>query len=164
MRSRDSDGVVGEFGHLDGVTDFDIFSQEFRLQSNGDQRFDWLLGVNYSRDELTESRFFLARDNVFLASAFGLYGVTSPSELVTRFGYDQTSESYAIFGQFGYAFDDQWSIDLGLRYTEESKDYENSGLNFPLGTGPVSPFVGVNANFQLSDSHDLKENLSVVRA
>ncbi|MDP6137032.1 MAG: TonB-dependent receptor, partial [Arenicellales bacterium] len=55
--------------------------------------------------------------------------------------YLQDTTSYAVFGQFDYAFNEQWQVVAGLRYTDEEKDYTyiNTETNFGAFVYEFSP-------------------------
>ena len=82
------------------------FSQELRLASSGDSRFDWLLGAYYFNDD----------------------GNTTISIPIPGFGFDIFHEAsistnaFAVFGQATYDITDRLAVTLGLRYSDEDKD------------------------------------------
>ena len=108
------------------MTDQDQFSQEFTIASDAADNFTWLAGVYYFEEDLQ-------LDTVF---AF-------------PFSVASTTESFAIFGQGTYQLNDQLSLTGGLRYTDESKDFDGANL------APFPPFNG----FTRMDTADF-ENVS----
>jgi iron complex outermembrane receptor protein len=133
----DYDGGFGEYGHQHGQTDIETFSQEFRLASAVGERLDWQAGLEYATDDLTENRRYMYADDLFI--------LTNPDVLggeAVLLGYDQKTESYAAWGQIGYALTDALKLNAGVRYTDEEKDYEKGGITlvfdgfpFPLSSG-----------------------------
>lgn len=108
------------------MTDQDQFSQEFTLGSSGNETFDWLAGVYYFTEDIQ-------LDTVF---AF-------------PFQVKSETESFALFGQGTMKINDRLNITGGLRFTDESKDFEGANL------APFPPFNG----FTRTDTADF-ENLS----
>lgn len=117
-----SDLDIGQQSYFDPVTgefeprseDFDTISQEFVLTSQNDSRLEWTAGFFYYHregDELARSR--LGSD---------LLGVPG-FELVGQFDFfDLKTESIAAFAQVTWSVFDWARLDLGARYTDESKE------------------------------------------
>jgi len=160
LQYSDNDATIGEYGHRNGRTNFEVFSQEFRLASDETQAFRWLAGINYGHDKLEEGRTFLFRDNFVLAGVFAAYGVRSPDELVTLLAYDQTSETLAGFLQLEYDLNERMTVNGSIRYTDEDKSYRNGGFAFPLATGTIAPAVLPNSNYDQKADYSLGENWS----
>ena len=79
---------------------FDQFSQEFQLASNFDGPLSYVLGYYY------------------LDASFD-----QDSGPVQNFVSGQELEATAIFGEVSYEINEEWTATLGLRYTEEEKDF-----------------------------------------
>jgi iron complex outermembrane receptor protein len=93
------------------------FSEEVRLQGNAlDKRLDWLTGLWYldenGRDALTAG---------IVPALYGTIGVP----LSIAGNYDAGSTVWAGYGQATWHFDEQWSATYGLRYTEDTKTFQN---------------------------------------
>jgi outer membrane receptor protein involved in Fe transport len=121
------------------------FSQEVRIDYSGD-KLNYILGAYYFTQELdldyslytdaSFNPFFLASTGGLLDPLIdGLNGISAltggfiapaatPAPAGTGFDHvaDQQHESYAVFGQFDYALNDELTLTAGLRYTDESKD------------------------------------------
>ena len=131
----DYDGGFGEYSHQDARTDIKAWSQEFRLASTGNEPLQWQLGLEYAKDDLTEDREFQFQDDIFtLVPTFG-----GQAGLLS---YDQTTESWAAWGQVGWQVTDAVKANAGVRYTDEQKSYEDGGIavrsdgfEFPFFTG-----------------------------
>ncbi|MGD8682272.1 MAG: TonB-dependent receptor [Lysobacterales bacterium] len=111
------------------------FIQEFRLQSDGDQDLDWLLGLFYQ-----EQDYGLHHEVVVpgfdertggWASAFG-----TPDRLLVA-QTDRSTEQTAAFGDVIWHFGERWEGSLGGRWFrfEHSSDSSTAG---PLGRGGES--------------------------
>lgn len=99
------------------------FSQEFQLQSQAFERFDWTIGAYYFN----------------ASSSYEPLTVDLAPPGPLRVAYDTTSkaESIAGFGQANYRITDAWKVTAGIRYTSEERKLEGQQqLTFPAG-GPV---------------------------
>jgi len=87
-------------------SDVDVFSQELRLGSSGEQMFGWVAGAYYSKQTLDEQ---------FLTD------FTDSLGFVTDTSYRQTAESISAFGQIDLALSDTFAIVAGARYEHETR-------------------------------------------
>lgn len=123
----------------------DAFTQEFRLQSNYDGDFNFMVGAFY--EDLY--RDLVAPVQILSETLSNVFGATVPYPVPgpyfgTHINYhqvwDNDVESFSVFGSFDYRINDKWNLSGGLRYTEEDREsiggnvFENSGA---LGFGPV---------------------------
>ncbi len=125
---------MGIGGGSQEETDFtDQFSQEIRLASNSDGRFQWLGGFFFSD---YHSNTTSLSDYAGLAPIFGtskLIAVGEPIRITQR----------ALFGEASYKVTDQLKATLGLRYYRYSSTEEaiNSGIaSIAGGPGTVLEF------------------------
>ncbi len=124
---------------------FKTFTQELRLQGNAlDDKLDWLVGGYFANEILTlndnlaygvdYTRYVdaLARaalptfggyaaTGVGLSALLGLPAPLSLNGVKISDRYKQTSRNYAVFTHNSFNVNDQLSITLGLRYTNEKK-------------------------------------------
>lgn len=84
-------------------------TQEFRLTGSFDL-VEWTTGFFYSNEDI---------DSLKKATV-------GANDLVTD--YIQTGESYSLFGHSEWTLADEWSMIAGLRYTDESKDFDVDAL------------------------------------
>ena len=104
-------------------SDVDVFSQELRLSSDNDSPLTWVAGFYYSQQEMTERYFSDFSD------LRGTYAQVT---------YDQAVESWSLFGQAEYQFNDQLKAIMGLRYEEETRELQGFGSAFG-GTTALPP-------------------------
>lgn len=139
----------------------DQFFQEFRLQSNGEGRFNYSLGANYTRFETEDN--YLVFNNLFTFLGEWFYNYDFASR-VPRFCRDGSSfecigvdyepldrtdfqghnyfrsrnvvstESWAVFGEGYWALTPEVNLTLGLRYTEDEKTTTPYPSQLLLGT------------------------------
>ncbi len=147
---RDGDFVGAAFAglnelHDDGPQTSDTYTQELRLTSPGNERFDYVLGFFYSNADT--KRTFTRRDIVcnpappggvlLPCSAVGAPPITFPNG-TARFG--SVFQNAALFGQGTYDIVDRFRLIGGLRYTIDQLDVFHSRVS-PV-TGP-----GIQPNF-----------------
>ena len=132
-------GVIGADSETaDAIPDHEQLTQEIRLSSNFDGAFNYQVGAFYFSEDLTIESF--AFDPIFSNG--------------TQTGYviqNQETTAWAIFGSFDYELSKQTSVTLGLRYSDDDKEYENKRTQTPL------PFLGfpdeASGQANPSDSH-----------
>jgi len=123
--TRDSNGLTLVGAPLDTTLnrtsstaelDSQQVSQEVRLTSPKDQQVSWILGAYYyhlnARNDSRSARF----------------AVGTTREQYSESSWDQDAFSKALFGNVKYQFNEQASITLGARYTEEKKDITETAL------------------------------------
>ena len=136
---RDTDARFGRDGDNSSLDyngdvhdeDHEQFSQEFQLTSQGNEKWNWIAGLYYFREK--------TRDQTRLVTAQGLYdalhalGPTSPAffaryavDFTVDFDNRQTTTDYAAYFHGDYALADRWTLGLGLRYTNEEKDFDQT--------------------------------------
>jgi len=104
-----------------------VFSEELRLQSASSQaQAQWVAGLYYANDDL-DTNSYLDVLRVFrplFATPDNPNGF-APEFSVGVFGYPYTqkTESWAAFGQLDYDFTEQLTGTVGLRYSQDSKDF-----------------------------------------
>ncbi len=92
--------------------EYEQISQEIRLVSPGDETIDYIVGVYYQTSELE------LRDQF----SFGAIPVGGGSVLDHK--HNQDEESYALFSAIAWNISDEFSVTLGLRYTEVEKEVD----------------------------------------
>jgi iron complex outermembrane receptor protein len=109
----------------DQTTDFNehkrYFSNEINLTSKGDGPLRWIAGLYQYQEEYQQRIQLASPQQAQLAAPVGGLGTANPSrDFVDQYA-TLNSKAYAIFGQATYAFNDQWSVTGGLRYTKDEK-------------------------------------------
>lgn len=116
----------------------DTYSQEFRWTSNLDGPLNYTGGI------------YLLQENTDRREAFELQfgsGVPGGSGTYAVFGneiseQDNVTKSYAAYLQGDYAFDDQWTLTLGGRFTYDDKRTKSTSVNCGNTPGEFEGFKG----------------------
>ncbi len=144
---EDADATGVAFLTTNSGLDANQFSQELRLSGRAfDTRLDWLVGAYYYDDK---------KDDIFLRLPIliDLLGAT----LGLQSESNQETESKALFANVNYALNDSLSGFLGLRFTDEDKDYQLSDslsaptlgvINDSVSTSKVTARAGVEYRLQ----------------
>jgi len=111
----------------------ELSTQELRLVSNGDERFDWTIGGFYkdnTRGGFGDLEFVL---NDF----FGIPGFTLAD--TNGVFYETESTAYALFADVDYELTDEFSLGAGLRYYVDDRKLTNILLvpSFIFGDDPT---------------------------
>ena len=103
--------------------DIQQFSQEIRLTSDTDSNLDWIIGAYYQNDDVHKFDKFQAEIPI------GVPNLNGESH------WDNTSKnkSLAAFAQVGYAFNEQWKVSVGARWTRDEKDGTVRGIAVQTG-------------------------------
>lgn len=103
----------------------EAFSQELRLQSNGENTLDWIVGYYYARYHNTM---------VFDIQNLRL---SVPFNQVSDFQSDQVNPTWAVFADGTWHLNDQFSLTAGVRYTEDTKKFRNQWTSINLDTNAI---------------------------
>jgi iron complex outermembrane receptor protein len=98
------------------------WSQEFRYVSDSAGPFQYVVGAYYSDQSL---------DTASIATV-GPDLQIYPDEVQGIIRADLTTESFALYGQGSYDFDDRWNLTVALRYSDESKEVAHSQVGDPF--------------------------------
>jgi iron complex outermembrane recepter protein len=134
----------------DGLPQHRQLSQEFRLESDNDSSLDWQAGLYYFDESITVDTY----------SYNGFGGAQ------TGFAQQkQDNNAWAVFGSLGYAFNEQFKMRAGVRYTRDEKDFTATRFVSPFGLGAAGPLTAnpsdskvnwdVSANYEISDKVNL---------
>lgn len=133
----DRDGVALEDFDLPMVhSDIESISQEIRLANSNDSDFRWVVGANYSKDEVFE--------NYRMAWADSTTRIAFDPPMTGRSGYrtSQDMENWAVFANAEKDLG-QFTVKGGIRYTEN--DRFGAGCNYDVpGYGIADFFTGLS--------------------
>lgn len=131
-RESDLDGIPFTFGPLPlrRVNDYDArsWSQEFRLMSAGDTKFDWTIGGIHIDDDLDRiNQIQIMPDDAPSGTAVGFINSN-----IRNFRFKST----ALFGEVGIPFSDYWEMRIGGRWSLDKVTSTFTNLN--VGPNPTS--------------------------
>jgi iron complex outermembrane receptor protein len=141
----DFSGVGQTEGNYVQRTPMTSVSEDIRLSSATNSRFQWIVGLDLAGDRETEHRYFVTTDNTLLDG--GLHLPNFLGEFYLH--YYQETQSEAVYGQGSYKINDKLSIDFALRDTYETKYYRDGSFSIALINFPV--ISNANETYKLSD-------------
>ena len=139
------------FGTVFNDQDQDRFSQEARLTSIGESRFQWMIGGFYEdvRDDwlygannpdLMETTAWTAANSYaynYYASYDGIDYPLAPTTIGFSNRFERSVTQKAAFGELAYDFGDRLAVAVGARWFEYERD-EYDQYQFPHGLPPTS--------------------------
>ncbi|MBA6329579.1 TonB-dependent receptor [Colwellia sp. MB02u-6] len=139
----------------DAIPEHEQLTQEIRLSSNFDGAFNYQVGAFYFSEDLTIESF--AFDPIFSNGAQTGYVIQN-----------QETTAWAVFGSFDYELSQQTSVTLGLRYSDDDKEYKNKRTQTPLffldfpdeASGQANPSDS-HVSWDLSVSHKLTSDVNL---
>jgi iron complex outermembrane recepter protein len=154
-RNTDSDFINVDYLNTAYTSEYQQFSQEFRLASPAGQTFEYVAGLFYLNSELeyTNTTEF-AFPPPFTIGPLPLDGETLKT-------YDQDTEVWSVFGQGTFNFSEDWRLTLGLRYTDEEKEvvWGNEHVRPAVALFIISPPVDPTPLNRTEDNLDGSINL-----
>ena len=131
---KDLDFTSNGWLKFDNDVTSDSFSTELRISSNGEGRFDWVIGGIYADDELHQLFGVRGGPDIFLGLPDDF--PIDTGDLVFK------AESFAFFGNASWHVNDQFTLMLGGRYSNDDVSQTADGINFGTpdvhGEGDVS--------------------------
>jgi len=110
----------------------ETFTQEFRIASNNDGRFQWLVGGFYSNEDITQdSGLDYGADLRAYIDALATGGASLQLGPQVRIEeeFTQDNESWSVFGNVDFNVTDRLTITLGGNYTDDAKRVTASTVN-----------------------------------
>ncbi len=97
------------------VLDLEKVTQEFRLTSSGEGRWQWMLGAFYTQEDSA---------NAQIATAMDMAGNSIPGlDPLAIVGLPTSYEEYAVFGNMSFDVTDRLTLGLGGRLARNEQDY-----------------------------------------
>lgn len=133
----------------------DRTSQEFRLVSKSDSRWNWIVGAFYNKFEQD------AISDEFVPGIPEFFGIDRPDNLEYRQLTEDELTEQAVFGEIGYQITDQWQVTVGARWFSYDND-SNVCFALPLidGSAPDEILLDCQANSVDDDDVIFKFNTS----
>jgi outer membrane receptor protein involved in Fe transport len=114
-------------------------SQELRLASEGDSRFQWIGGLFYAR-LLSDYNFTQINPSLCYFAVGGC--AADPAGIAGLWRNPYTIDQYAVFGESSYKFTDTLKLTVGARYYDFSNRLNYVGDGFLNPTGNANPYTG----------------------
>lgn len=148
--SEDNDGTEYLVLNIRSFMDIEEYSQEFRL-NGASEKLDWFVGVSAYRSDVGGQ----------VNDSFGALFTGAPFDETAK--VKAKTESYAIFGDAIYAFNETTNITFGLRasYDAKSQDIKNPQA-FGLLFASPNQLLGADGNPDpsLAKSHESWDDIS----
>lgn len=138
-RDVDFDAVAEIQQHIDYNSEFEVWSQEFRLSSDTSEALRWLVGLNYAQDELIEDTTLIGTSGLLPLAFSGATEAYQP--------YEQESKMVSAFGRLDFDVTDMTTLVFETRYTKEEKSFDGG-----VTVQPVNIFISY-----LDDSTDFSD-------
>ena len=155
--NEDYDGTPLNINNYRQDQEGDYFQQEFRLTSNGSGPLSWYAGVSYYQEDIDTLFEFSGREDFFCqyygyaynsgmtfsgcADLYAYYGSPfSPSAdgLLRETGRIVGDYSgWAAYVDLTYEINEQWDVSLGVRYSDDEKDF---AINVPTPLSDLGPY------------------------
>ena len=123
----------------DGIPDHSQITQELRLTSNFDGDLNYQVGLFYFNEDLTIESF--AFDPIFTNGNQTGYVIQ-----------EQETTAWAVFSSVDYNLTDKTSMTVGLRYSNDDKNYNNERTQSPLPSF-LNPPAYASGAVKTDDSH-----------
>lgn len=140
-QTQDFDGSSVDLYYVRRLQDYKQFSQEVRAAGKFTDSFDYVAGVYYFRSSYDLAQY--SRVFGFAPTVDPLIFDTNPQTVEGK------TRSVALFGDFNWAFADQWRLSFGGRYTKDKKSLSNAFGGVEIGRGSdtfkkFTPKIGVD--------------------
>jgi outer membrane receptor protein involved in Fe transport len=99
--------------------DIEVFFQEVRLSGSVGGKGSWVAGVNYEHTESYDSFLHSYGMSSAIPTAVLSFTPLGPIDIYS----DQETDTWAVFGSVEYPVRDDLYLTVGLRYTDQKRDY-----------------------------------------
>jgi len=134
-------------------------SQEFRLASPKEDRWNWIAGLHYFYEHIDSTSTtstlpcgvgLTTKQIAALPNGGGCLSGLAGQQAYSNSQYQHDDQSFAIFTSHTFNFTDQLLSTFGLRYTHESKDVDMLRQQARLPTGALASASTLNYNGALN--------------
>jgi iron complex outermembrane recepter protein len=123
------------FAFDNATSDSEYLTAEIKLESAYDGKFNFIVGANYSEYE-GYGDYYVIANTLDLVGNYGVPGLGFPPLYPTMFNSTSnpsgnsgnTGDSMAFFGEAYYDITDTLKLTVGLRYNEDNKEVEDTGV------------------------------------
>lgn len=111
--------------------DSDQYSQEIRLVSPVEEKYDWVAGLYYFNNDLSSDRSIAFGEALIAAQAPALAQYASAIAGNTNVTSGLTNKTWAVYFNGNYRITENLELTAGVRYTSEKKNVDWSQQNHP---------------------------------
>ncbi|MCC3862112.1 TonB-dependent receptor [Pseudemcibacter aquimaris] len=129
--------------------DGDYFEEEIRLVSNTDGPLSWYAGASFYKENI-DALFKSRSSEDIMCAYYNYYGYDNCADLYAYYSYaftpsDGLNEPSAIIGEYtgwaayvnmAYEVTDKFDVEVGVRYTKDTKDFSFNALPVTSDLGP----------------------------
>jgi len=128
----DDDYTPAELVWVNFNEDSDQYSQEFRLASPVEEKYDWVGGVYYFYNDLSSARNVALGETLIANLSPALAPFAGAISGFTEVPNKLTVETWAAYVHGNYRFTPDIELTAGIRYTNEGKDLDRwSQISYP---------------------------------
>ena len=124
--------------------EIDTYSQEFRWTSTLDGPLNYVAGVYFMQEETDRNEAFELQFGGGAPGGTGQYEIFG-NEISRQ---ENETQSYAIYAQGDWEFNEQWTATLGARFTYDDKETESTSVNCGKTEGGYEDFPGCETGRQ----------------
>ncbi len=155
--NEDYDGTPLSINNYGQDQQGDYFQQELRLTSSNDGPLSWYTGVSYYKEDIDVKYTSIGDEDIFCQYYGAAYNdgqtFTGCAELYAYYGSPFTAsadgrltETGRIVGEYSgwgayvdlnYAITDRWDVGVGMRYTDDEKDFT---INVPTPASDLGAY------------------------
>lgn len=130
----------------------DVITQELRLQSRHDGRWQWMAGVFFSDLEMKQRQ---AGPDYSCPNCLPAF---LGQDVLVLDAIDFSEEQRAVFGDLSYELSDSWSAGVGMRWVEIEADQDIVTSGILGGAPPEDPIVSItsDSNSQFNPAFNLR--------
>ncbi|MEZ5956343.1 MAG: TonB-dependent receptor [Hyphomonadaceae bacterium] len=149
-RFIDRDYIPGDYLHEDTDVAGDQISQELRVTSPTDGRFDYMLGLLYVDNTLDQTERLTANYPLLVP------GPPVPIAGAYRQTFSQGTTTWSVFSQLGFDVSEQFRVVGGLRFTSEEKSADMERVTVTPGfysnvANPAFPLTSLSREEEVLD-------------
>lgn len=111
-------------------TEWDQYSQEFRLTSPQEDKLRWIAGVHFFKEDLFNDSIGARYQQSVAQLPAPLVAQSAAAPGYRDTQYEHDTKSSAAYGNISYDFTDKFSLTGGLRWTQEEKDLDISLVQY----------------------------------
>ncbi len=131
------------------------FYQELRFVSVGENKFDWIAGLNYTYDKID------VVDAIDASTTFFVLDLTTRNLAVTETSYTQKTNSFGVYANGTYHINEKLNLNAGLRYSYDDRCLDGQAVDIFGGVlfGAVGAVIDSKDECHDEESVDYKVGL-----